>query len=213
MIFIIQALGHALAYNKRLSGYTKDAVNFNNLIHAKYPGSIFVGVFPMPMANPEGAFFLGNDWDNSQQDELSRVYPKNLAYFSGNINTYAVYVSGIYSIGQRVWADDLIASGAKVIFVAPKTYDFFQTPYTLMPLDQGKYAASYLLVQSTEKQANDFFEAAVKLSAQGDYLHAFAFALKSRGLHYQPSEKIDFLLSILFQRIKHLITLIRRGYP
>jgi hypothetical protein len=203
ILFIIQSLGHALAYNKQLSGYTKDAVSFNNMIHDKYIDFIFIGVFPMPMANPEGAFFQGNDWDNNQSNELASLYPHHFSYFSNNINTFAPYVSGIYSIKERVWADDLITSGARVIFVGPKGYDFSQTPYTVVPLDEGKYAAAYLLTGSTEKQANNFFDAAVQLAGKGDYLHAFAFALKSRELHYQPVEKVDLLLHIIYQSIKH----------
>lgn len=203
IIFTLLSLGHALAYNRQLSGYTIEALRFNKMIHAQYPDFNFIGVYPMPFSNPESSFFWGNDRDCQQQDEFSKLFPKNLAYYSNNVNNYAPYVSGIYSIKQRVWADDLITSGSHVMFVAPKGYDFSQTPYTVLPLDQGKYAATFLLAGSTEKQANDFFEAAVKLSAAGDYPHAFVFALKSKELHYQPVEKVEFLLTLIYQRIKH----------
>jgi hypothetical protein len=202
ILFIIQSLANALVYNKQLSGYTRDAVSFNKMIHDKYLEFRFVGVFPMPMANPEGAFFQGNDWDNNQSNELAEIYPKNLAYFSNNLNAYAPYVSGIYSIKQRVWADDLINSGERVIFVGPKGYDFSQTPYTVIPLDEGKYAQAYLLTGSTEKMADNLFEASLKLSEKGDFPHAFAFALKSRELHYQPVQKVDYLLHLIYQSIK-----------
>ncbi len=203
IVFIVQSLGNALAYSKQLSGYTKAAVSFNNMIHEKYADFIFVGVFPMPMSTSEAAFFWGNDRDNRQQDELANLYPKRLAYFLTNMNDYAPYVSGIYSIKQRVWADDLITSGARVMFVAPKGYDFSQTPYTVLPLEQGKYAASYLLVASTEKQAEMLFDAAIKLLEAGDYPQAFVLALKSKQLHYQPAGKVDYLLSVIYPRIKH----------
>ncbi len=202
LLFSIQAVGHAIAYNRQLSSYTQDAVSFNHMLHAKYPNFIFIGVFPMPMANPEGAFFMANDWDNSQQDQLAKLYPNNLAYFSNNINTFAPYVSGIYSITRRVWADDLISLGVHVIFVAPKAYDFSVAPYTFLPLEQGKYAAAYLLVASTEKEANKFFDVAVKLSADGDFPHAFAFAMKSRELHYQPVERVNYFLTLIYPHIK-----------
>jgi len=203
MVFIVQALGNALVYDKKLTGYTQDAVRFNNMIHAKYPNFIFIGMFPMPMANPEAAFFWGNDRDNRQQDELANLYPKRLAYFGNNINDYAPYVYGIYSIKQRVWADDLIKNGSNVIFVAPKGYDFSQSPYTVLPIEQAKFAAAYLLVGSTEKQANELLEVSFRLLKAGDYKDAFACALKSRELHYQPVEKADIVLSILYPHIKH----------
>jgi hypothetical protein len=203
IIFMAQSLRHVLDYNKQLSGYTKEAVRFNNMIHTKYPDFIFLGVFPMPMLTHEAAFFWGNDRDSGQQDELSTLYPKNLAYFFDNANDYAPYTSGIYSIKQRVWADDLIASGSRVLFVVPKGYDFSRTPYTVIPVEQGEHAAACLLVKSTEKQANDFFETSVKLLEAGDYPRAFAFALKSKELHYQPEGKIDFLLSLFYSHMKH----------
>jgi hypothetical protein len=202
-LFIFQCFRHDLNYYKKLSGYTKEAVSFNTMLHTKYPDFLLVGVFPMPMSNSEAAIFWGNDRDNRQQDELAALYPKNLAYFSNNTNDYAPYVYGIYSIKHRVWADDLIASGSHVLFVAPKGYDFSPTPYTVRPLEQGEYRAAYLLERSTEKQANDLFEASLKLAQIGDYRHAFAFALKSHEFHYQPEGKAALLLSWLYLHIKH----------
>jgi len=204
IIFIGQSLRHAWEYNLQLSEHTKETVSFNNLLHTKYPGSAFVGVYPMPMSTPEAAFFWGNDRDIRQADELSNLYPNYLAYFSNNTRDYAPYLSGIYSIKQQVWADDLLASGTPVIFVAPKNYNFSQvTPYTTITIEEGKYASAYLLAKSTEKEANTLFEDSMKLYGMKDYQQAFIFALKSRELHYQPEGRVMVLISIIYNRIKH----------
>jgi len=202
MIFVVQSVGHALKFAQRLSVHTKETLRFNDMLHSKYPDFTFVGVFPMPLSNPEAAFFWGNDRDNRQADELSALYPKNLAYFYENVNDYAPYISGIYSIKQRLWAEDLIMSGSHVLFIAPQGYDFSQTPYMVVPLEQGQYAAAYLLVKSTEKQANELFDASIKLSEIGDFQNAVAFALESRELHYQPDGRITFLLSRIYHQMK-----------
>ncbi|MBF0504439.1 MAG: hypothetical protein HQL14_04975 [Candidatus Omnitrophica bacterium] len=205
VVFTIQSLGHALTYNKQLSGYTQGAVRFNNEIHAKFPKFIFIGVYPMPFSNFEAAFFEGNDRDSSLQDEIAVLYPDYFSYFSNYVNSCAPYVSGIYSIKQKVLADDLILRGLHILFIAPKGYDFSNTPYTVLPVrqDGGGYAQAYLLVESNEKQANDYFEKSLKLSQEGEYQQAFAFAYKSRELHYQPVEKVDYLLGILYKQIQH----------
>jgi len=72
----------------------------------------------------------------------------------------------------------------------------------VVPLEQGQYAAAYLLVKSTEKQANELFDASIKLSEIGDFQNAVAFALESRELHYQPDGRITFLLSRIYHQMK-----------
>jgi len=202
-VYAIYAIHHAWEYNKQLSGYTKQAQLFNLDLHHKYPDASFIGVYPMPMSIPEAAIFWANDRDNRQQDELADLYPKGLAYFSNSLNDYAPYVYGIFSIKQRVFADDLLRSGKTVLFVAPKDYDFSQTPYAVSKVEQGRYAAAFLLLKSTEKQANELLYAAIKLTEAGDYRDAFLIALKSKELHYQPEGKVTLLLSLLYPHIPH----------
>ena len=204
-LFIMLSIGQALIFYKQLSGFTNDAVSFHDRLLAKYPDYDLVGIFPMPMLTPQAAFFWGNDRDTSVQDELANLYPKSLAYFDNysSTNSQAAYLSGIYQIKHRVWAEDLLEAGAQVVLLGPKGYDFSQSPYKVTLLEQGKYAAAYLLTGSTEKQADHFFVASFKLAQAGDFPHAFAFALKSRELHYQPVQKVDLLLSMIYQSIKH----------
>ncbi len=197
-----QFLGQAMGYQKELSVHTREVLSFNQMLHTKYPDCVFVGIYPMPMAIPEAAFFWGNDRDNTQQDELSKLYPRNLAYFSGNVNDHAPYLSGIYSIKDRVWADDLIASGSHILFIGPKGYDFSSTPYAVRLMEEGKYASAFLLEGSTEKRANILFDAAFNLAQTGDYKNAFAFANTSQQLHYQPEDKITYLQVWLYLHLK-----------
>jgi len=203
ILFVAQSLKSALAYNKQLSQHTREALQFNGMIHAKYADFMIIGINGVPMPVPEIAFFWGNDRDRGEQDELMKLHSGYLAYFSNSLNVDSIYDTGLYSFEKRLWAADLIAAGSKVIVVVPKGYDIAQTPYNLLPLEQGKFTNVYFLAGSTDKQANDLFEAAMQLSQNGDYARAFAVALKSRELRYRPVEKVDLLLSLLYQQMKH----------
>ena len=204
-IFTVQSLTCAIKYRTRLNDVTKNILDFNAMIHSKYPNSIYVGgIEAMPSRNSEFALFWGNDRNPGEQEELLRLYPNNLSYFCNNIDDpETVYGFGIYNFKEKLWADDLIKSNSRIIFMAPTDYNFSETPYTVKLLEKGKYSSAYLLIDSTERQANDLFQKALKLSQEKDYKQAFVYAFKSKDLHYQPQDKVDYLLYLIYRSLRN----------
>jgi len=194
------------AYALDLAEFSKEVIGFNSMIHAKYPNSIFIGSYlELPLRNSEYALFMGNDSSGGGENaELTQLYPKNFTFYADSRDISGTCTNGLYHFNQSILADDLLAQFpyTNIIFVN-SGYDFSLSPYIVKPLENGKYSKAYLLLGSTEKSANLFFNTALQLIQKGDYPQAFAFALKSHELHYQPKEKVEYLLSILYSHLKH----------
>ncbi len=150
--------------------------------------------------NKDYALFLGNNTSNRvESEDIARVYPQSL-YFNAEGFDSDIYGYGIWNSKQRIFADDILASSACVIFLSG--FDFDQTPYKLRLLERSKYANAYLLVGSTEKEASVLFSLAKENLEKGNYPQAFALALKSRQLNFQPRGEVDYFLALIYSHLK-----------
>jgi len=68
-------------------------------------------------------------------------------------------------------------------------------------LDKSRYLNAFLLVHSTEKQANDLFLQSLEALKQGDTRKAFILGLKSKQLNYQPRGQLDYILGTIYQEL------------
>jgi len=191
-------------YAYQLAHLTKEVVHFNDIIHTKYPGCLYIGSYlKMPISNPEYALFMGNDSSGGgEKEELSRIYPNNFSLFTESLDISGTCTYGLYNFKQSLWADDLLSSYPCIIFIN-SGYNFPGSPYIVKPLEEGEYSKAYLLVGSTEKEANALFNMALQLIRKGDYAQAMAYLLKSRELHFQPGGEIDYFIGVLYSQLKH----------
>jgi len=201
---IIQSAIITSRYASRLDHLTKAVVGFNDMVHSKYPDAIYIGSYLVsPIRSPEYALFMGNDSSGGgEKEELTRLYPKNFSFFTESRDISGTCTYGLYDFKGPVWADDLLVDYSHIIFIN-SGYDFSDSPYVVKPLEEGEFSKAYLLVGSTEKAANAFFNAAIQELQKGDYPQAFALALKARQLHYQPQGKVDYFLSIVYPHLNH----------
>ncbi len=81
--------------------------------------------------------------------------------------------------------------------------DFSEHALNVRLIEKSKYISAYLLLGSTEKQAYDLFLASEALLKAGDYSQAFALALKSKQLNFEPAGKIDYFLSLIYPYLQH----------
>ncbi|MDE2028073.1 MAG: hypothetical protein KGK03_06520 [Candidatus Omnitrophica bacterium] len=196
-----------LQYSSRIAALTREVVGFSEMIHAKYPHSIYIGSYlRLPLSTPEYALFMGNDSSGgAENQELSKLYPDYYAFFTeGKDDVPGTCSWGLWHFDRRVFADDLLKQypHRRIIFIN-SGYGFDQTPYITRPLEDGRYSHAYLLVGSQENAADSLFDMAIDAAQRSQYSQAFAFALKSYQLHYQPEGKIKYLLSILYPYVRH----------
>ncbi|MBF0512247.1 MAG: hypothetical protein HQL13_07985 [Candidatus Omnitrophica bacterium] len=190
-------------YMLRLDKQTKGVVSFNNRIHSKYPNSIYIGSYlKAPICNSEYALFMGNDSSKAaENEELSALYPDYFSFFADSRDISGSCTWGLYHFKKHVWSEDLLRKYPRIIFIN-SGYDFDASPFITKPLEDGPYSRAWIMVGTTEREADHYFDAALQALEQGDERRGFALALKAHELHYQPEGKVEYLLSILYKDLK-----------
>jgi hypothetical protein len=203
LIFICVYAFYCAPYYKKLMDLTQDIRNFNDKINANYPEcaiipstTIDIGIAlnkQQAMLSANGATF------RLEGDDLLRLYPHSYYFFSEEVTSPDPNVEsyGIWNFKQRVFGDDIIAAYPCAIFIKYVS-DFSDYPYQVRLLDRSKYLNAFLLISSTEKQANDLFLQAMDSYKRGDYQKAFLLGLKSRQLNYEPRHQLEYYLMIFY---------------
>jgi hypothetical protein len=193
-------------YSKDMSGLSDDINALYKKVSSKYPNSIIIPANSLASniyLTPQHGLLLG-DYASShkESDELAHLYP-NTYFFNTEMTEPSERDDG-YGIrdfyGNRSFADDFLSSGVPVIFIRlGRAFPDYGLNVHL--IEKSRYVNAYLLLGSTEKEANAFFLQAMALCAQGKYPEAFLSAFKSRSLNFQPENKINYLISLLYFKL------------
>jgi len=220
IIFTLQALSQAIMYRSQLASLTKGISALQKEIYAQYPGCaviasadtnpFFSQSFALLFADRFYSMLLfGKSYTHKESEKLSLLYPRSYYLnFDGTSTSPDNPGYGICDFKKRVYADDVLASNPYVLFINYKFdfyahggFDFSEHPYTARLIKASKYADIYLLTSSTDKEASELLSASSVLFERGQYKEAFALALRSRELNYQPRNQVEFILSIIYNHL------------
>jgi len=207
MTFIVVFAGisilYTIPYYKKLHVLTKDISHFNAIIEQNYPACNII-----PATTGDIDFFLnkqealqranGSAFRLEGQD-LFNLYPDSYYFFSEEVTDPNPQVEsyGIWNYQQRVYGEDIKNANSCVIFTK-YTSDFSSYPYQVNQVAQSKYLSAYLLIDSTEKQANELFLQAMDALKKENYQQALALGIKSKQLNYEPSGQLGYILTIIY---------------
>ncbi len=202
-LFMIVTTTQAVMYHHNLSNLTNDTMGLHDRIYSQYPNCTVIASNSNLVSlylNQEYALLFGNRYAlHHENEELKKASPHAYYFNPDKIiqDQYDGY--GIWDSQQRVYGEDLLANYPCVIFLS--NTDIEQSAYTLKKIDQSSFANAYLLTGSTEKQANELLSLAEAALQKGDFQQAFALALKSRDLKYEPRGKVEYLLAFIYNKI------------
>ena len=220
LIFTLQGSIQAGIYCSKLASLTKEVSSLTQKIYAQFPGSAVIAPADTnPFFSQEHALLFANgfysrllynkSFTHKESEKLSILYPHSL-YF----NFDATSISndnpgyGICDFNKRVYADDAMASYPYVLLLNYKFdfnyhngFSFSNHPYSMRLIDDSKYADIYLLTGSSDKESSELLSASMAYLEKGRYREAFALALKSRELNYQPKGQVEFILSVIYNRL------------
>jgi len=202
LIFACTCILSAIPYYKKLLTFTHDIHQFYDKVTANYPACTII-----PSTTGDIDFFI-NEQESMHRangtafrvegDDLFRLYPNSYYFFSEEVTSPLNNESyGIWNYKQRVLGDDIINSCPCAIFIKYVS-DFSAYPYQVHLIDQSKYLNAYLLINSTEKQANDLFSQSMESFKKGDYQQALVLGVQSRQLNYEPQGQLDYMLMIIY---------------
>ncbi len=209
VLISIQSSFQAYSYYHQVKEFTHDLDQIRGKIHTQYPNC---SILPSATTatniylTQSHGLFLGNYGTLHKADQaIYALYPKTFYFNSEQTEPRPENYDDGYGIrnfkGQRIYADDLLNAGSCSIFLKLNS-DFSQYPFIVKPIEESKYAQAYLLVNSTEKQAENFFLGALNQLKQGNYQQAFALALKARELNFQPRGKVEYYLGLIYPHIQ-----------
>jgi len=206
LLFTTTYILRSVAYQNRLSNCTQDITKIKNKIQADRPYCTILPTWSSDThiyLSKEHALYIANGTIlYTESEDLSRLYPNFYYFYSEEITSSDPHMEsyGIWSFKQRIFADDLINACPCAIFLT-FTSNFSQYPYQVHLLDQSKYLSAFLLINSTEKEANDLFAQAMNSAKEGDYQRALMLGLKSRQLNYEPKGQLDYTLMAIYQAL------------
>jgi len=206
LIFISVCIFNTIPYYNKLMVLSEDIHHFNDTISSQYPSCTII---PSTTANinlfineQEALHRADGTVFRLEAEDLYRLYPKSYYFYTEEVTSVDVMESyGIWDYKQRVAGDDIMATCPCAIFIK-YTSDFSVYPYQVRLVGQSKYLNAYLLVNSTEKEANDLFEQTINSVKSGNYQQALITGLKSRELNYEPRNQLDFILAIILSNLK-----------
>ncbi|MBF0489460.1 MAG: hypothetical protein HQL15_02420 [Candidatus Omnitrophica bacterium] len=203
VLFILENIRESIVCSNKYFMLTNDIHSFQERIYSKYPACTIIASHSKTMSlylSQNYALFFGNRYSSHRENqEILETHPHSY-YFNPDLVDSDTDSYGIWNSNNRVFADDLLSSSACTIFIAG--HDFTQSPFLLRQIETSTYANAYLLLGSTEKEANELFSKAEDFLNKGNYPTAFALALKSRELNYQPRNKVELLMTIIYHKIK-----------
>lgn len=221
IIFTIITSSQTFIYYPKLSTLTQEISNAREGIYNKYPGAAIIAPADSnPFFNQKFALLFADrfysrllynkSYTHQESDELSVLYPDSYYLnFDGTSASHDNLGYGICDFKERVFADDLLEKYPDVIFInykfdfyAHNGFDLSEHPLTAILVNDSKYADIYRITASTDKESTELLNAAMMLSEKGQYKEAFALALKSRELNYQPKDQADFILSIIYNHLR-----------
>lgn len=202
LVFTLAGVWRVTEYRSKLESFTNDNLSFINHIHDKYKEYTFIGYYRT--SGQDSALNFGDVWNGQPQfrDELFRLYP----------NSYFLSCEGwgdrIVTFKDRVLSNDLLARSKGVIFMGDYTYGdlvpaLVYSPFTVVPLERGRFEGAYLLTATTEKEALMSFLAAIHFFQEGDYAKSLAFAVQAKALHYQEVKDIDAFIRFVTPYVQH----------
>ena len=206
-LFLSFCVVQHLMYRTKMLKLSNDIHNFNFQIHSKYPDAIIIPASTISSniyLTAKHGLFLGNYASVHKEDaELARLYP-NSYYFNSERTEPREREDG-YGIrdfyGNRIFTDDLLRTTSPVIFIKLGS-DFPEYAFNVHLIDKSKYLSAYLLVGTTEREAFNLFLLSEDLFNKGRYADAFALALKSRALNFEPKGKLEYLISMIYNQLK-----------
>ncbi|MBF0489459.1 MAG: hypothetical protein HQL15_02415 [Candidatus Omnitrophica bacterium] len=212
IIFIIAftsfcMLQHIL-YLPKVAALSQDIIKLQNDVSLKYPHSNIIPTSSIATniyLNQKHALLFGNYAGlHYENNELSSLYPQDVYFDTEHSETRAREDGyGIRdAFGKRIFADDLLPLHQPIIFIKLGT-DFPDSALHVQLIQRSFYASAYLLIGSTEKEADAYFLAADNDLKQGKYPEAFALALRSKDLNFEPKEKIEYYLQFLYNHLQH----------
>ncbi len=215
LVFGLQTIIHTMLFRTQLSGLTNHILTFNKKLYAQYPGATIMttadrNIFfdqnsALLFANSYFSFLLSPTYSFKESSELFSLYPQSF-YF--NLYSERPFGYGVNSFTQKIFADDLLNHFPHVILINPKinnqyAIDFSDQPLSVELIKTSDFADAFLLTNSTEKQAETLFAASMTALEKGQYREAFVLALKSKELKLQPKGKVDYFLSVIYNRLQN----------
>ncbi len=206
LIFISVCLFYSIPYYKKLMILSQDIRQFDDRLKAKYPDCALI-----PSTTVDTNFFLdqqaGLHKGNAttfrlENEDLFRLYPHSYYFFSEEVTSPETNVEsyGIWNFKQRVTGDDVLSDCPCAIFVKFVS-DFSPYPYQTVTVDKSRYLNAFLMVHSTEREADELFARAMEAYKKGDYQQAFVLGLRSRQLNYEPRGQIEYILTGLYRQL------------
>ena len=203
IVFIFYSVSQAYIYRSNLANLTQEILTFHNRVYSKYPHCTIIASQSDAVSlnlNQEYALFFGNRYSSHMEsEELLRLYPQSFYFNPDNIDSNTTDGYGIWNSKSRIMADDILSSNPCVIFLSGTK---FKPPYEMLQVDSSNIANAYIFVGTTEKQANELFALAMEALGKGEYQRAFALAIKSRELNYQPKNKVDYFLTLIYKNLQ-----------
>ncbi|MBF0121951.1 MAG: hypothetical protein HQL21_00920 [Candidatus Omnitrophica bacterium] len=156
-------------------------------LRSQYPGYYIISSYIMPAPIEAHALSYGVDTAGNQVvDALSRQYPFMTTYDPG--------AHMIWNHTSRWLADDLMNKFPGILIVGGQLDLVTNSPHQVRLVKHQGDLYAYLLIASTEKQANILFVNAKAFLSQGKYVEAAIFASKSLEFGFNARAEAEAIL-------------------
>jgi hypothetical protein len=204
LIFISVCVFYAVPYYEKLQVFSQDIRNLNERVNAQYSQCTIIpsttGDMNFFLSQEEGLLRANATVAKTESEDLFSLYPHSYYFYSEEFTNPDPLTEsyGIWNAKQRVFADDILTACPCAVFIKYKS-DFSFYPYQGHLVDQSKYLNAFLMIGSTEKEANELFSQTLDSYKKGNYQQALILGLKSRQLNYEPRRQLEYILMMIYQ--------------